>query len=216
MTVLDSRKWVGLFMRTLWIGAIACLLTSFVVKYDSYVEVFQPFQLFELFGLLLFFGTLGLIFSVISQTGFFAYLFLNRFCHGLFRSYWPVIQVLLIAFVLFDLIYFPYQATKGVVEPYWYILMTLALLGYGWIVAKIKAKQTKTEAFVPALFVMIVITTIEWVPGLQVQGVEYAWLMIFPLLLCNTYQLLSLHKLIGEEDESGNGQDGTKGKLVKA
>lgn len=207
---MNSRKWVGLFMRTLWIGAIACLLTSIVVKYDSYAEVFQPFQLFELFGLILFFGTLGLIFSVISQTGFFAYLFLNRFCHGLFRSYWPVIQVLLIAFVLFDLIYFPYQATKGVVDPYWYILMALALFGYGWVVAKIKAKQTKPEAFLPALFVMIVVTTIEWVPALQVKGTEYAWLMIFPLLLCNTYQLLALHKLAVDDEE------GIKGKVVKA
>src|SRR5699024_6710132 len=115
---MTSRKWVGLFTKTLLIGAISCLIVSIFVKFDSYKEVFSPFQPFELLGLVLFFVTLGFIFSVISQTGFFAYLFLNKFCLGLFRSFWPTVQVLLIAFVIFDLVYFPYQATKGTVAIY--------------------------------------------------------------------------------------------------
>ncbi|GAE93682.1 KinB signaling pathway activation protein [Gracilibacillus boraciitolerans JCM 21714] len=43
---------------------------------------------------------------------------------------------------------------------------------------------------------MVVITSIEWVPGLRTSGGDYAWLMIIPpLVLCNTYQLLILHRL---------------------
>lgn len=195
---MTSRKWVGLFTKTLLIGAISCLIVSIFVKFDSYKEVFSPFQPFELLGLVLFFVTLGFIFSVISQTGFFAYLFLNKFCLGLFRSFWPTVQVLLIAFVIFDLVYFPYQATKGTVAIYWYMLMALGILAYGWWIASIKAKQTKRHAFIPTLFLMVVMTSLEWVPGLQVKGTEYAILMIFPLLLCNTYQILMLHKLTGD------------------
>lgn len=177
------------------IGGLAGLITSFFVKAEDYAAILNPMNWMELLGLLIFFIGLGLVFSVVSQTGFFAYLFINRFGLGLFRSFWPTVQVLLIAFVLFDLIYFPYQATKGEVAIYWYILMALAILVYGWIVATIKAKETNKQAFIPALFLMVVITTVEWVPGLRTEGTDYAWLMIIPLLACNTYQLLVLHRI---------------------
>lgn len=165
----------------------------------------------EVLGLFLFFFGLGLTFSVVSMTGFFAYLFIHRMGLNLFRSFWPTIQVLLIAFVLFDLVYFPYQATNGEVAVYWYILMAAALLSVGWIVAKQKAKETNKHAFIPALFFMVVITTVEWVPGLQVEGTDYAWLMIAPLLACNTYQLLTLHRITKSDEATQNeNQKGTK------
>lgn len=192
---MNSRKVVGLFWRTLLIGGVIGLITSFFVNPGIYAENFNPFQAMELFGLILFYFGFGLLASVVSQTGFFAYLFIHRFGLGLFRSFWPTVQVLLIAFVLFDLVYFPYKAADGEVSIFWFILMTAALFVFGWIVAKIKAKETKPIAFIPALFFMIVITTVEWVPALRVEGTEYAWLMIIPLLACNTYQLLILHRL---------------------
>lgn len=192
---MNTRKLVNFFFKTLLIGGLAGLITSFFVKAEDYAAILNPMNWMELLGLLIFFIGLGLVFSVVSQTGFFAYLFINRFGLGLFRSFWPTVQVLLIAFVLFDLIYFPYQATKGEVAIYWYILMALAILVYGWIVATIKAKETNKQAFIPALFLMVVITTVEWVPGLRTEGTDYAWLMIIPLLACNTYQLLVLHRI---------------------
>ncbi|RFA32655.1 KinB-signaling pathway activation protein [Virgibacillus dokdonensis] len=192
---MNTRKLVNFFFKTLLIGGLAGLITSFFVKAEDYAAILNPMNWMELLGLLIFFIGLGLVFSVVSQTGFFAYLFINRFGLGLFRSFWPTVQVLLIAFVLFDLIYFPYQATKGEVAIYWYMLMALAILVYGWIVATIKAKETNKQAFIPALFLMVVITTVEWVPGLRTEGTDYAWLMIIPLLACNTYQLLVLHRI---------------------
>ncbi|MGX9933562.1 KinB-signaling pathway activation protein [Virgibacillus salarius] len=192
---MNSRKLVHFFFKTLFIGGLAGLLTSFFVKAEDYAANLQPFNVMELFGLVIFFIGIGLVFSVISQTGFFAYLFINRFGLGMFRSFWPTVQVLLIAFVIFDLVYFPYQATDGEVAIYWFILMAVAILAYGWIVAKIKAKETNRQAFIPALFLMVVITTVEWVPGLRTEGTDYAWLMIIPLLACNTYQLLALHRI---------------------
>ncbi|ASK61579.1 KinB-signaling pathway activation protein [Virgibacillus phasianinus] len=197
---MNSRKWVGLFLKTLILGGVAGLITSFFVKTASYTRVLDPVDFFQLLGVVLFFLGLGFVFSLISQTGFFAYLFINQFGLGFFRSFWPTVQVLLVAFVVFDLVYFPYNA-NGKDSLGLYILMSAAILVYGWIIAKIKAKQTNQRAFVPALFLMVVMTAVEWVPGLRTSGTDYAWLMIIPLLVCNTYQLLVLHRLTNPEQK---------------
>ncbi|MGJ9460334.1 KinB-signaling pathway activation protein [Oceanobacillus sp. CF4.6] len=208
---MNSRKLVNFLFKTFIIGGITGLIISFFIKSEDYATYISPFDFMEVLGLFLFFFGLGLTFSVVSMTGFFAYLFIHRMGLNLFRSFWPTIQVLLIAFVLFDLVYFPYQATNGEVAVYWYILMAAALLSVGWIVAKQKAKETNKHAFIPALFFMVVITTVEWVPGLQVEGTDYAWLMIAPLLACNTYQLLTLHRITKSDEATQNeNQKGTK------
>lgn len=200
-------------MRTLVVGGIACLITSFFVESHQYGINLRTFDFMELLGLVLFFITFGFVVSVISQAGFFAYLFVHQFGLGMFRSYWSTIQVVLVLFVTFDLIYFPYRASNGEVSMWLYILMAVGLLAYGYIVARIKTKQTNKTAFVPALFLMVVLTAIEWVPGLQTEGTDYAILMIFPLLACNTYQLLVLHKLTAQKDDKKPVQNG-KGKQV--
>ncbi|MEN1970657.1 KinB-signaling pathway activation protein [Lentibacillus sp. N15] len=192
---MNSRKWVRLFFTTLALGGAAGLITSFFVKPASYSEWLNPFDFFDLLGVVIFFMGLGFVFSLVSQTGFFAYLFINQFGLGIFRTFWPTVQVLLIAFVAFDLVYFPYNASDGEGSLFKYIMIAAAIVIYGWIIAKIKAKETNSRAFIPALFLMVVMTTAEWVPGLRTSGAEYAWLMIVPLLVCNTYQLLILHRI---------------------
>lgn len=192
---MNSRKLVNFFIKTLFLGGLAGLITSFFVMSEQYSSNLTPFNFMELIGLIVFFIGIGLVFSAISQTGFFAYLFINRLGLGLFRSYWPTVQVLLIAFVVFDLVYFPYKATDGEISMFWYLLMSAALLGYGWFVARIKAQETNKRAFIPALFFMVVMTTLEWIPGLNTEGTDYAVLMIVTLLVCNTYQLLTLHRI---------------------
>src|SRR5699024_1232026 len=147
---------VGLFFKTLFIGGIVCLITSFFVKGPEFIHAFYPFNFLDILGLIIFFLGLGFVFSVISQTGFFAYLFINRLGLGIFRTFWPTVQLVLIAFVVFDLVYFPYKGSDGEFPLYLLILMSLAILGYGILIAWIKAKQTHPRAFVPALFFMVV------------------------------------------------------------
>ncbi|MGP4070501.1 KinB-signaling pathway activation protein [Halobacillus sp. B29] len=198
---MNSRKWVRLFLTTLLLGGVLTLVTSFIFKQNSYAEVLQPFQLFELVGLLLFFSGLGFIFSVISQMGFFAYLTVNQFGKGLFRSFWPALQLFLIAFTLFDLVYFRYQASEeGSIGGF--LLTALGILVISLVVATVKAKETKRHAFIPALFFMVVVTTVEWVPALRAQGSDYIWMMIIPLLACNAYQLLLLHRLTNNQENA--------------
>lgn len=198
---MNTRKLVGMFVRTLLIGGLMTMITSFFVKFTEYRAALMAGDFMDLLGLIIFFAGLGFVFSVISMAGFFAYLFINRFGLSLFRTFWPTVQLLLIAFVVFDLIYFPYKGAEGTIPLYLLILMSFAILGYGVIIARIKAKQTHQRAFVPTLFLMVVMTAIEWVPGLQASGTDYAWLMIMALLACNTYQILILHHLTRSDEK---------------
>ncbi|GAE93683.1 KinB signaling pathway activation protein [Gracilibacillus boraciitolerans JCM 21714] len=82
------------------------------MKSEVYSEFLNPFEWFEILGLLLFFLALGFVFSLISQMGYFAYLTVNQFALSIFRGYWSIIQIGLIAFALFDLVYFRYKGAE--------------------------------------------------------------------------------------------------------
>ncbi|MFC4404959.1 KinB-signaling pathway activation protein [Gracilibacillus xinjiangensis] len=195
---MKSRNVVRLFFSTLLLGGISTLITSFFVKSDAYAQFMKPFDWFEILGLVIFFLALGFVFSLVSQMGYFAYLTVNQFALGIFRSIWPMLQIVLIVFALFDLVYFRYKSVEaGSIGIF--LITAIALLVYGLVIAAIKAKETSKKAFIPALFFMVVVTAIEWVPGLRTSGGDYAWLMIVPLIVCNTYQLLILHRLTNDK-----------------
>lgn len=195
---VNSRKWVRLFLTTLAIGGITTAITGFAIRWSEYESLFAQLHIGEFFAVLMWFIGFGFIFSVISQMGFFAYLTVHRFGLGIFRSIslWNSVQLVIISFVLFDLVYFRYQvfAEKGesIVS---YILVALFILLVGLVVAYMKKRETNKEAFIPALFFMTVVTVIEWFPALRTNDQYWLYLMLIPLLVCNAYQLLILHKL---------------------
>jgi KinB signaling pathway activation protein len=130
--------------------------------------------------------------------GFFAYLTVHRFGLGIFKSVslWNGVQVVITLFVLFDLVYLRYETfAKSGDSLLPYIVLVVLLLIPALVTAWFKAKQTNREAFIPALFFMIVVTVIEWFPVLRVNEHSWVYLMLFSLLACNAYQLLILHKL---------------------
>jgi KinB signaling pathway activation protein len=198
---MNSRNWVRLFFSTMLLGGISTAVTGFIVRWDKYKPLFSSVDIAGILSVLVLLFGVGLIFSIISQMGFFAYLTVHRFGLGIFRSVslWNVVQVVLILFVLFDLIYFRYRffAEPGAsIVPY--ILIAVSILLIGALVAYVKKQQTNNETFIPALFFMTVVTTIEWMPALQINDQNWLYLMLFPLLVCNAYQLLILPKLIAE------------------
>jgi len=195
---VTSRNWVKLFFTTLMIGGLTTGISGFIVRWNEFEPFFADFDLVEILAIFGWLLGIGLIFSVISQMGFFAYLTVHRFGLGIFRSVslWNSAQIVLILFVLFDLVYLRYNmfAKEGEsILPY--IGMALLVLAVGLVTAYMKLKQTNKDAFVPALFFMVVVTVIEWVPALRVNDSSWVYLMLFPLLACNAYQLLVLHKL---------------------
>ncbi|AST00771.1 MULTISPECIES: KinB-signaling pathway activation protein [Geobacillus] len=195
---MNSRKWVRLFLSTLLIGGIATAAVGIVFNWEEFGRLLLRLEMVEFMAVLLWHIGVGFIFSVISQAGFFAYLTVHRFGLGIFRSLWNAVQVVMIMFVLFDLVYFRYMAfaDKGdSIIPY--LLTALFILVVGLVVAYVKSAQTNKGAFVPALFFMVVVTVIEWFPVLRINDRDWLYLMLIPLLVCNAYQLLILHKLTG-------------------
>ncbi|MBM6771136.1 KinB signaling pathway activation protein KbaA [Bacillus cereus] len=202
---MNSRKWVRLFLTTLFLGGISTVIIGFVLEWDKYNEFFQNFDGKEILAVSFWLMGVGFIFSVISQMGFFAYLIIHRFGLGMFRSssLWNAVQLFFIAFVLFDFVYLrSVLIANGEVSLGNNILVAGMLFVFGAIVAYVKSKETNKKAFVPALFFMVVVTILEWVPALRINDTDWLYLMVIPLLLCNAYQLLVLHRLIGKTSKS--------------
>jgi len=195
---VTSRNWVKLFMTTLGIGGLTTAIVGFIVRWNEFQPYFTEFKIMDILSTLVWLIAMGLLFSVISQMGFFAYLTVHRFGLGVFKSVslWNGVQIVLIVFGLFDLVYLRYENfAKSGESLLSYFGPAIILLGVGLAVAWYKAKQTNHEAFIPALFVMVVVTLLEWVPVLRVNEKSWLYLMMFSLLACNAYQLLILHKL---------------------
>ncbi|PFD98250.1 KINB signaling pathway activation protein [Bacillus cereus] len=204
---MNSRKWVRLFLTTLLLGGISTILIGFILGWDKYAKFFQNFDVKEILMISFWLLGVGFIFSVISQMGFFAYLTVHRFGLGMFRSssLWNAVQLIFIAFVLFDFVYLrSVLVANGDVSLGNNILVAGILFIFGAIVAYIKSKETNKKAFIPALFFMVVVTILEWVPALRINDTDWLYLMVIPLLLCNAYQLLILHRLIGQRSKSAS------------
>src|SRR5699024_925952 len=72
---------------------------------------------------------------------------------------------------------------------------------FGAIVAYIKYKQTNFTAIIPALFLMIVMTVLEWTPVLRGGDFQYMLLVLPTLLSANAYQLITLHYVTNVDKE---------------
>src|SRR5699024_2967721 len=195
--LVSSRKIVHMFFKTLFIGGIVGFLTSIFVHFDQYMTYIQPFNAVGLLGVVLFYIGYALVFTVVAQTGFFAYLFIHRFGIGFFKSFWPMVQLLLILLALFDMIYFSSNQI-----PLWFkIVLAAFVLVTAIIVAKMKVKRTNQSAFVPSMFVMIVITALEFSLVLRAGNIPFVIIMVITVLTATAYQLLILHKVTEVDEE---------------
>ncbi|MCC3358933.1 KinB-signaling pathway activation protein [Bacillus sp. REN16] len=197
---MKSRNWVRLFLSTLLVGAISTIFFGFAIKWSEYKELFLAADFVEILIVVVWFIGAGFIFSIISQMGFFAYLTVHRFGLGLFKGAWGPAQIVLIAFVFFDLIYFRFKvfATDGQTISS-FIWIPVLILVFSLIIAFFKSKQTNSKAFIPAVFFMFVVSVIEWMPAIRVNDTSWLYLMIYPLLICNAYQLLILPKITNQK-----------------
>ncbi|WP_071461131.1 KinB-signaling pathway activation protein [Bacillus massilinigeriensis] len=194
---MTSRNWVRFFLSTLLVGVVTASITGFIVRWEKFKPLFIHFDILEILSVLLWLIGIGLIFSILSQMGFFAYLTIHQFGLGMFRSasLWNAVQLILIAVAFFDLVYLRYNAFAEKGEGWGsYLLLAVLVAVPSFIVAYLKAKQTNKESFIPALFFMVVVTIIEWVPVLRVNEHGWLYLMLFSLIACNAYQLLMLPK----------------------
>lgn len=195
---MNFRNWVRFYFHTLLIGIGIGVVTGFAVRWNDYKHLFYNLEFSEIGMTTLWLMGIGAIFATLSQMGYFAYLTVHRFGLGFFRSLWNPVQVVVIAFVLFDLVYLRYNAFANEGESIWaYVLIALFLFLIGTVIAYLKAKQSNDrKTFIPALFFMVCATILEWVPVLRTNAQDWFYLMLIPLLVCNAYQLLSLPKYL--------------------
>lgn len=110
---------------------------------------------------------------------------------------------MIIAIVLFDLVYLRYTRVDEPGSIFPYIVVAGVLFIYSLAVAYVKKEETHPRAFLPAVFFMTVVTALEWIPGLRTNDPDTMMIMIVPLVACNTYQLLRLHHIVGYTNEKG-------------
>ncbi|MFD1708842.1 KinB-signaling pathway activation protein [Siminovitchia sediminis] len=204
---MTIRNWLKFFFSTLFLGGIITGILGFFIRWDEFQPYFTEFQIGAILSTFIWLVGVGFIFSVVSQVGFFAYLFIHQFGLGLFRSLslWNGVQIFLIIVVLFDLVYLRFQNFAGEGESLLpYVGLALFILAAGWVTAHFKGKTTSRTTFVSALFFMVVITILEWLPILRTNEENWMLLSIFPLIACNAYQLLVLPKYnrLSEEDRT--------------
>jgi len=183
-----------LFNTTLLIGTTAGFIIGMILDWQTHMNDLSNLS----FGGVAMVIITSAIWTVIAQMGFFAYLTIHRFGLGIFKSVklWNKVQVVLIVFALFDLMFFRHYffASEGE-SLIGYVWMPLLLLVYGLIIASIKSKETDRTAFVPTVFFIVVVTLIEWIPALRENDFTFLITAIVPLLAANTWQILILHRL---------------------
>ncbi|WP_172370569.1 KinB-signaling pathway activation protein [Sporosarcina jiandibaonis] len=197
---MTIRNWVKFFFNALLIGGFVTAVAGLIVRWGFFSELLAAGETWQFIGALLWMVFLGFTMSVVAQMGFFAYLTVHQFGVNIFRTLtlWNWVQLLIIAVVLFDLIFFRFRLTsEDTGRSLLYLTLLASLVIVSAITAYFKAKWTKKHTLISALFFMIVITTLEWLPALMVRsGNIDTWvtILLFPLLAVNAYQILALPK----------------------
>ncbi|MFK4996628.1 KinB-signaling pathway activation protein [Bacillus sp. N9] len=196
---MTIRNLIKFLFNSLVLGGLITGVLGFVIRWNEFQPYFAEVKIGAILSTFIWLVGVGFIFAVVSQVGFFAYLFIHQFGLGLFRSIslWNAVQFLLVVVVLFDLVYFRFQKFAGEGESLLpYIGLALIILVAGLIVAYFKAKWTNRTTFMSALFFMVVVTILEWLPVLRPNEESWMYLMLFPLIACNAYQILMLQSTI--------------------
>ena len=201
---MTIRKWFWLFSSTLLWGMLSGLLAGLLL-----IGTNNEFTFFEVTKMGYDFQTLSFIllggatFSVLSQMGFFSYLIVRYIAIGFVKNkrILEYMQVIVVAVAFFDLTYLSHRAFAKPGESWIQFLgLPLILLVIALAVAYWKMKLTKPSGFIPTLLFMFVVTILEAVPALKLNSPPSYFFMLTPLLICNAWQILQLHRIIRNEN----------------
>jgi KinB signaling pathway activation protein len=190
---LTLRKWFHLFWTTMAIGVFFSVAIGLVMQFtDREIPIPGISGLgFNVVNMIL--G--GALISVLSQMGFFSFLIVRFIAIGIIRNkvIWDLIQLALTIVAIIDLAYLRYSNFQGA-SILSYSVMPLCILLVSLGVAYWKVKLTNKNAFIPTLFFMVAVTILEAVPAYKLNNAFSNIYMLIPLLACNSYQILNLHK----------------------
>lgn len=190
---MNLKKWLYLFGTTLAVGAAGSLIVGLLLQWTDTLQYKGVTDILVNVGILL---GVGIMVSVYSQMGFFAYLMINYMGNGVFsKRTWQYIQLVLTALALLELMFFRIFVggeKNGVSDLVLGIIVIIVAAGTAFY----KAKLTNATAWIPTLFFMIAVTIVETVGVLKI-GVNSAtaWI-VAPLIACNAYQILILQRVL--------------------
>lgn len=209
---------IQFYRNTLLIGVIVTYISSLIFGYDKVTKYLVAGEVGEFVAASIWFVVVGLLVATISQLAYFIYLFINQLGIGIFGKIWPHVQIVVTVFTIFDLVYFRFLRFGGTDQIISFIWLPIVVIIFAIITSNIKNKQSKKNLWIPSMFFMIVMTTIELIPFLRVEDTSWIYLTIFGLLLCNSYQLIMLPKyneLSLEERKKKEKIKGTSSKKMK-
>lgn len=153
----------------------------------------------------------GLLFGAFSQMGFFSYLTLNYIALSVLRKgyLWNALQAYTSLFALGGIGYMLYQNRVKLDNGWIFWVLPLALAIAASAVAYVKAKQTNSTAFIPTVFLLVVVTLLEAWQALQ-SNVTAMTFMVIPMFACNAYQIMWLHRLLRKEQTTGSASSNAK------
>lgn len=195
---MSVRNFGWMFGTTLLLGGIGGLLSGVLLgREELFGGSMSNFLMGSFMSLLI-----GLTVSIVAQMGLFAYMTFNYMALSIFKSasLWKSVQIFLILFTFFDMVYLRYtDGTRGSVIAY--MIEPLLLLFIALATAYAKVKLTNPKAWVPTVFFIFVVTAIEWIPGLtKADNFGSMLMMIMPLLFCNVWQVLQLHRITAKRE----------------
>lgn len=194
MNWLSIKKWFHLFWTTLLIGAGGAVIAGLALQFVNGKIDFKSVGDFFLYPLILL--GYGMLVSVYSQLGFFAYLILNYMGNGVFpQKVWKYIQLVLSVLALLELIFLRtvVGGERNVMSD---LILGIVILLAAIIVSYFKVKSTNSSALIPTLFFMTAISIVEVIGVLRI-GVDSATVFIVvPLIACNAFQILMLHRIL--------------------
>lgn len=194
MNWLSIKKWFHLFWTTLLIGAGGAVIAGLALQFVNGKIDFKSVGDFFLYPLILL--GYGMLVSVYSQLGFFAYLILNYMGNGVFpQKVWKYIQLVLSVLALLELIFLRtvVGGERNVMSD---LILGIVILLAAIIVSYFKVKSTNISALIPTFFFMTAISIVEVIGVLRI-GVDSATVFIVvPLIACNAFQILMLHRIL--------------------
>jgi KinB signaling pathway activation protein len=202
---LTIRRWFFLFCSTLGLGMLSGLVAGIIL-----ISTNNEFTFFDVtrmgFDLQTFTFILlgGATFSVLSQMGFFSYLIVRYIAIGFIKNQriWEWMQLILVAVAVFDLTYLRDISFAKPGESWINFLdLPIILLVISLAVAYWKMKLTKPSGFIPTLLFMFVVTILEAVPALKLNSPPSYFFMLTPLIVCNAWQILRLHRILRPADK---------------
>ncbi|MFF2020028.1 KinB-signaling pathway activation protein [Paenibacillus sp. NPDC058177] len=191
---MSIKKWFYLFWTTLLIGAAGAVIAGLALQAVNGKIDFKSTVDFLLYPLILL--GYGMLVSVYSQLGFFAYLILNYMGIGVFpRKVWQYIQLVLAVLALLELVFLR-SVVGGERNVTSDLFLGILILLSAIVVTYFKVRSTNFSAWIPTFFFMTAITIVETIGVLRI-GVDSATVFIIvPLIACNAFQILMLHRVL--------------------